>query len=56
MVDFHTIDVPHTQGYSRICYFRAVVTVKMLTEEIRALRTDHKRVIIRMPHLLSKHM
>ena len=53
-VDFHTIEVSHTQGYSRICYFKKYVTVKMLTEDIRALRTDHKRAMIRMPHLLSK--
>ena len=53
-VDFHTIDVPHAQGYSRICYFNENVTVKMLTEEIRVLRRDHKRAMIRMPHLLSK--
>ena len=54
-VDWHTIDVPHTQGYSRICYFKHRVTVKMLTEEIRVLRRDHKRAMIRIPHLLSKH-
>ena len=28
----------------------------MLTEEIRVLRSDHKRAMIRMPHLLSKHL
>ena len=54
-IDFHTIDVSHTQGYSRICYFKLFVTVKKLTEEIRVLRSDHKRAMIRMPHLLSKH-
>ena len=54
-VDFHTIDMPHTQDYSRICYFKYAVTVKMLTEEIRILRSDHKRAIIRIPHILSKH-
>merc|ERR1719232_1007705 len=55
-VDFHTIDMPHTQDYSRICYFKKYVTVKMLTEEIRILRSDHKRAIIRIPHILSKHL
>ena len=54
-IDFHTIDMPHTQGYSRICYFRRRVTAKMLTEEIRVLRIDHKRAMIRMPHLLNEH-
>ena len=27
----------------------------MLTEEIRILRSEHKRAIIRIPHILSKH-
>ena len=54
-VDFHTIDMPHTQDYSRICYFNWRVTVNMLTDEIRILRSDHKRAIVRMPHILSKH-
>ena len=47
--------MPDTQDYSRICYFKKYVTVKMLTEEIRILRSDHKRAIIRIPHILSKH-
>ena len=54
-VDFHTIDMPHTQDYSRICYYDDHVTVKILTEEIRVLRSDHKRAIIRIPHILSTH-
>ena len=53
-VDFHTIDVPQTQDYSRICYFKERVTVKMLTEEIRVLRTDHKMSMLRIPQHLSE--
>ena len=54
-VDFHTIDVPQTRDYSRICYFKRKVTVKMLTEEIRVLRTDHKMSMLRIPQHLSEH-
>ena len=54
-VDFHTIEVPHTQDYSRICYYKRNVTVKMLTEEIRVLRTDHKMSMLRIPQHLSEH-
>ena len=53
-VDFHTIEVPQTQDYSRICYFKFNVTVKILTEEIRALRKDRKLHMLSLPHHLSK--
>ena len=48
--------MPLNQDYSRICYFKMKVTAKMLTEEIRTLRTDHKRAMMRIPHVLSKHL
>ena len=48
-IDFQTIDKPPTKDYSRICYFKWKITAKMLTEEIRALRRDHKRTMIAMP-------
>ena len=47
--------MPQTQDYSRICYFKKRVTVKMLTEEIRVLRTDHKMSMLRIPQHLSEH-
>ena len=47
--------MPQTQDYSRICYFKMEVTVKMLTEEIRVLRTDHKMSMLRIPQHLSEH-
>ena len=55
-VDFHTIDVPQIEDYSRICYYKFYVTAQMLTDEIRALRTEHKRAMIKMPHDLSKDL
>ena len=54
-IDFFTIDVPRTADYSRICYFPHAVTVKMLTDEIRALRTDHKMSMLMIPDHLSMH-
>ena len=54
-IDFHTIDVTCSKDYSKICYYKRFVTVKMLIEEIRALRRDHKLSMFRIPQHMSKH-
>ena len=52
-IDFHSIEVPHGQGYDRLLYFPRNVTFKMFADEIRTLKSEHKRLMVRIPYQLN---
>ena len=53
-IDWLPLGSRHTRDYSRLVYYPIGITAKIFTDEIKRVRTDEKKLMIRIPQHLAK--